>query len=138
MALREESDARAEHERRYATAGLPALVAVEHQVLGSDDGANGYTTHAQADELAAALDLGPGRRLLDLGAGCGWPGLYLARSTGCAAVLTDLTATGMAVARARARRDGTAARIATVVASARHLPFRPDCFDAVVHTDVLC
>jgi len=138
MALREEIETRTEHDGRYASADLPALVAVEHQVLGSDYGANGYTTHAQAARLAEALGLGPGRRLLDLGAGCGWPGLYLARSTGCAAVLTDLTATGMAVARARTRRDGLAGRVATVVASARHLPYRPDCFDAVVHTDVLC
>jgi ubiquinone/menaquinone biosynthesis C-methylase UbiE len=38
----------------------------------------------------------------------------------------------------RADDDGMAARTQAVVASARHLPFRPESFDAIVHTDVLC
>jgi hypothetical protein len=29
-------------------------------------------------------------------------------------------------------------RTHAVVATARHLPFRPEQFDAIVHTDVLC
>ena len=62
-------------------------------------GANGYTTAAQANLLAQRLDLGPGKRLLDVGSGRGWPGLYLAASTGCTVVLTDLLL--LAVARRR-------------------------------------
>jgi hypothetical protein len=47
---------------------------VERAVIGGDWGANGYTTMAQADVLARELGLGPGARLLDLGAGPGSPG----------------------------------------------------------------
>ena len=36
------------------------------------------------------LGLGPGRRLLDVGGGQGWPGLYLARQTGCTVVRTPV------------------------------------------------
>jgi hypothetical protein len=39
---------------------------------------------------ACWLGLGPGRRLLDVGAGYGWPGRYLARETRCTVILTDL------------------------------------------------
>jgi cyclopropane fatty-acyl-phospholipid synthase-like methyltransferase len=63
---------------------------------------------AQADELARALGLSPADRLLDIGTGRGWPGLYLADRTG------------------------------VVVAAASGLPFRAGTFDAVLHCDVLC
>jgi hypothetical protein len=68
----------------------PAVREVERRALGSDFGADGYTTRAEADELGRMLGLGPGHRLLDVGAGYGWPGLYLARETRCTVILTDL------------------------------------------------
>jgi cyclopropane fatty-acyl-phospholipid synthase-like methyltransferase len=91
----------------------------------------------QADHLAAVLRLGPGVRLLDLGAGRGWPGLYLASRSGCDVVLTDVPLEGLRRAMARAAEEATAQATA-VVSSARALPFRAGRFDAVVHTDVLC
>lgn len=138
MAVRDEAEARALFDERYGVGLVPAAVEVERMVIGADYGANGYTTRAQADLLAGELALAPGRRLLDMGAGRGWPGLYLSARTGCDVVLTDLPLAGLRSARARALADGLADRVSTAVASARHLPFRPDCFDAVVHTDVLC
>jgi cyclopropane fatty-acyl-phospholipid synthase-like methyltransferase len=45
---------------------------------------------AQADTLAGELRLSAGDRLLDLGSGRGWPGLYLAASSGCQVVPSDL------------------------------------------------
>lgn len=134
-------DERAEQERfsvRYASAGEPAVIAAERAALGTDYGATGYTTPAQADLLAVRLGLGPGMRLLDVGSGCGWPGLHLAARTGCAAVISDLTLDGVQRARRRAAADGMAARTAVAVANGRQLPFRPESFDAVVHGDVLC
>jgi hypothetical protein len=44
--------------------------------------------------LARELHLSAADRLLDLGSGRGWPGLYLAARTGCAVVLTDLPLEG--------------------------------------------
>jgi cyclopropane fatty-acyl-phospholipid synthase-like methyltransferase len=117
--------------------GEPAL-AMEHEVLGSDYGSTGYTTRAQADQLAAHLRLRPDDRLADVGAGAGWPGLYLAATTGCRVVATDLPFLGLRRARDRARQDGLDPRAAFVVANGPRQPLRPGSCDAVVHTDVMC
>ena len=58
-------------------------------------GADGYTTRAEADAIGRALELGPGDLLLDVGTGCGWPGLYLAATTGCRVVATDAPIEGL-------------------------------------------
>jgi ubiquinone/menaquinone biosynthesis C-methylase UbiE len=65
-------------------------------------------------------------------------GLYLAATSGCQVVLTDLPLQGLRVAADRAAAEGLGARAAMVVAAASGLPFRAGSFDAVVHTDVLC
>ncbi|MDQ1710046.1 MAG: hypothetical protein QOG49_1431 [Frankiaceae bacterium] len=138
MRHRDEQWARDNFTERYQVPCCGAPELVEQQVIGSVWGANGYTTRAQADELLARLDLSPGMRLLDLGAGRGWPGLYLAEQSGCSVVLADLPYDGLATAVATAGDRGLAAQASAIVASARHLPLRRATFDAVVHTDVLC
>ena len=138
VTTREERERRETYDARYRAHILDANLQIEREAVGSDYGNNGYTTIAQADVAADVLELTPADLLLDVGAGAGWPGLYLAKKTGCHVVLCDLTLPGMQQARRRAAADATAARTAAVVASARHLPFRPDSFDAMVHTDVLC
>lgn len=122
---------------RYGRRTTDATRELERLVIGGDWGANGYTTMGQAEMLAERLRLGPGRTLLDIGSGLGWPGLFLAKRTGCDVVLTDLPVEGMRSAVAKARVEGIA-NSAAVVASARRLPFRDDTFHAIVHTDVLC
>jgi SAM-dependent methyltransferase len=138
VAIREESERRETYHARYRTEILEANLAIEREAVGSDYGNNGYTTVAQADLLETALELGAGDLLLDIGAGAGWPGLYLAKKSGCRVVVSDLTVPGMRQAIRRAAADDLAGRAAAVVASARQLPFRPDSFDAMVHADVLC
>ncbi len=126
----------AEFRERYQLVTDPAMLRAERNVIGGDYGASSYTTMAQADELARCLGLGRGRTLLDIGSGSGWPGSYLAASTGCSAVLTDPTLEGMAVAAERSRRDGL--DTTTVVATGTVLPFKGAVFDASTSSDVFC
>jgi SAM-dependent methyltransferase len=138
MTARDEAQALALFQERYRN--TPSLLAcqIEQRVIGGDWGANGYTTMAQADILARGLGLSAGDRLLDLGTGRGWPGLYLAARTGCRVVLTDLPLEGLRVAANRAASEGLTARTGVVASAASGLPFRAGSFDAVIHTDVLC
>ena len=136
--MREESRIVDDYGRRYSHGGTDLARAIERRVLGADYGGSGYTTIDQARRLGRRLGLAQGRVLLDLGAGCGWPGLYLARRTGCRVVSVDLPLEGLVRARRRAREEGTEGRCAAACSTARGLPFRDRAYDAVVHTDVLC
>jgi predicted O-methyltransferase YrrM len=138
VTVRDELQALALFERRYGIAAAPVTLEVERRVIGGDWGANGYTTMAQADTLASGLGLSEADRLLDLGTGRGWPGLYLAARTGCRVVLTDLPLEGLRLAANRAAAEGLAARASVVVSAASGLPFRAGSFDVILHTDVLC
>ena len=76
-------------------------------------------------------------RLLDIGAGLGWPSLYLAEKTGCDAVVTDLPPATVREAAQRADKPPLSERCSFAVASADRLPFRAASFDAIVHADTL-
>jgi SAM-dependent methyltransferase len=138
MTARDELQALELFQQRYGNRPSPTARRIEQRVIGGDWGANGFTTMAQADTLAGGLGLSAGDRLLDLGSGRGWPGLYLAARTGCRVVLADLPLEGLRVAADRAAAEGLADRVGVVAAAASGLPFRAGSFDAVVHTDVLC
>lgn len=135
MPTGEEADARMRFGQRY-TRVAPVLAELERDVMGSDYGANGYTSRSQADALVDALAMHAGERLLDVGSGCGWPGLYIAGRSRCEVAVTDMPMPGMR--RAHARIDADRLTGWAIVATARHFPFRPGSFDAIVHTDVLC
>ena len=122
---------------RYSLPVTDAALAVEKEMIGANVGASGYTTVAQANALIPELRLRPGTLLLDVGAGRGWPGLYLAQETGCRVVLADIPAPGLATAVKRAREGRIFDRASFVRAAAEHLPFQSGMFDAVVHTDTL-
>jgi SAM-dependent methyltransferase len=138
VTVSDEQQARALFQQRYGNRPSPTARRIEQRVIGGDWGANGYTTMAQADTLAGGLGLSAADRLLDLGSGRGWPGLYLAARTGCRVVLADLPLEGLRVAADRAAEEGLAARTTVVAAAASGLPFRAGSFDAAIHTDVLC
>jgi len=122
----------------YGRENDDAFRQIELRVIGSDYGANGYTTKSQVDDLVRRIAVGPGDRLLDVGTGCGWPALYIAHETGCTVVASDVPVEGLRAGARRARREGLGARALLVCAGAESLPFRAQSFEAVVHTDVLC
>jgi methylase of polypeptide subunit release factors len=124
--------------QRYGESHGDIRKTIEVEVIGASVGVNGYTTIAQADRLARELRLGPGMRLLDLGAGNGWPGIYLSKATGCRAILADVPRPALASALRRSQRQRIARRVGIVQSTATALPFAPASFDAIVHTDVMC
>ncbi len=89
----------------YQLVQAPIMREIERSVCGCDYGGTSWTTRREAEQVGALLDLGPGRRLLEVGAGSGWPGLYLARTTGCDVTLLDLPLAGLRIAAERAVAD---------------------------------
>lgn len=122
----------------YIRAQSPVMLSIERSVCGCDYGGTSWTTRAEAEQLVALLRLKPGMVLLDVGAGSGWPGLYMAKTSGCDVVLVDLPLAGLRVAVQRARKDRMPATFGAVVADAATMPFPDGSFDAVSHSDLLC
>jgi SAM-dependent methyltransferase len=115
----------------------PAHLSVEREVIGANVGANGYTTLDQAGELGRLLHLHREDRLLDVGAGRGWPGLYLAEHSGCETTLLEISDTDLRQSLGRAEGTNVSARCSFVRGDATSLPFRSESFDVLIHADVL-
>jgi SAM-dependent methyltransferase len=115
-----------------------AMRELERSVCGCDYASTSWTTRAEAERIAQLLCLYPTAKLLDVGAGSGWPGLYLARLTGCEVVLVDLPPAALRAALERATTDGLSQRCVVVAADGAALPFEDASFDALSHSDVLC
>ncbi len=122
----------------YLRSQDPVMIDIERRVCGCNYGGNSWTTRNEADGLIALLHLGSDTDLLEIGAGAGWPGLYMTNKSGCNVTLVDLPANGLKIAEQRAEQDGTFNRVKTVIADAAHLPFSDASFDAISHSDLLC
>lgn len=127
---------------RFAKAAERASSAVmrdlERSVCGCAYGSTSWTTRREAERIAQLLELRPDVKLLDVGAGSGWPGLYLAQLSGCDVVLVDLPPAALRIALERATADGLSERCQVVAADGAELPFQDASFDALSHSDVLC
>ena len=131
-------DDRQRHARKYSEAASRVSRRVERRALGHEVGLAGYTTIDQARILTSHVGAGPASALLDLGAGRGWPGAEVARSSGCLLVSTDVPMDALAAARSHVNEAGFGNRHEVVVADGCSLPFRSESFDAIVHADVFC
>src|SRR5215831_19965423 len=96
--------------RDHEIAQTPLMREIERHVRGCDYGATSWATREQAQRSADRLALSPGLCLLEIGAGSGWPALFLATLSGCDVVLTDLPLAGLRMARERAGHDGLSSR----------------------------
>ena len=115
---------------RYGTALSTTSLQIGRDACGHDHGLSGYTTLAEAQDLAHHLPLGAGSRILDLGSGWGWPAIHFAAEGRCTVVATDVPTEGLHQAA-----DLLPLRAA---ADARALPFPAGSFDAISHSDVFC
>jgi SAM-dependent methyltransferase len=116
----------------------PVMRSIERGVVCCDYGGTSSTTRPQADTVPAALELGRGTDLLEIGAGTGWPSLYLSRQTGCQLTLLDIPLNALQEACNRAGDENVANRVRAVSASATAMPFPAGSFDTIGHSDVLC
>jgi ubiquinone/menaquinone biosynthesis C-methylase UbiE len=122
----------------YRVAQDDLMLELERAVCGCDYGGTSWTTKPEAQHLGHLLGLGPGQRLLELGAGSGWPGLFLAATTGCDVALVDVPLEGLRIARQRAAAEPPPGACWIALADGAALPFADDTFDAISHSDVLC
>ena len=107
-------------------------------MLGCDYGGTSWTTRAQAEHIAESLTLRPGVQLLEIGAGSGWPGLFLASLTGCEVTLLDIPLNTLKQAVERAVEDQISRQVRVVAGSGTALPFASASFERLSHSDVLC
>ena len=115
-----------------------AKIGIERRVCGCDYGGTSWSTREEADRFGKLLELAPGRRLLEVGAGSGWPGLYLAKTSGCDIALIDLPFEALRIGAERAAREPAPGAHLFAVADGARPPFADAAFDAIVHSDVLC
>ena len=118
-------------EQKYAESRARAARRIEEAALSQTVGLNGYTTTEEAQTLCEHLDLAAAATLLDVGAGRGWPGSHVARSSGCRLVSTDVPWDTLLATKTRRGTE-------VVAAQGGALPFRGDTFDAIVRADVFC
>ena len=133
-----EREQRARFGESYRRNQLPVMLRIEESVCGCNYGGTSWATRREIDDIAEKLALRPGQRLMDLGAGSGWPGLYLAASSGCDIALVDLPPEGLVIAAKRAKADRLAGVCSVAAADGRALPYGDKRFDAITHSDVLC
>lgn len=123
---------------QYQVAQTPVMRELERSFCGCDYGGTSWTTREDADRLSRLLKLSPWVRYLEVGAGAGWPALYLAKTSGCDATLTDIPLEGLRIAAQRAASDNLTGASRVAVANGAALPFADGWFDAISHSDVLC
>jgi SAM-dependent methyltransferase len=122
----------------YDLSKLPEIKKLEQAALGCDYGGTSWTTRSQAEAIVSSLNLNSASRLLDIGAGAGWPGLLLGKLSSCDLTLLDIPVNALTQAVQRAAEDGMTDKVRVISASGTLMPFDDSTFDRVSHSDVLC
>lgn len=125
-------------ENDYEVARSPVIQKITNKVCGCGYIGSSWTTKSEAEKLLKYLKLDENDTLLEIGAGAGWPGLYLAKQSGCHVTLLDIPVTGLEIAKKRAKDDLMSDRVRALSGDAASLPFQIPSFSAVSHSDVLC
>ena len=121
--------------QQFATAAASELAALKTRQQAAwssgDYAVVGTTLQIVGEQLCEALDLRPGRKVLDVAAGNGMASLAAARRW-CAVTSTDYVPALLARGRARAAAEGLAVDFRE--ADAEALPFADGAFDTVLST----
>jgi ubiquinone/menaquinone biosynthesis C-methylase UbiE len=86
----------------------------------------------KSDQMARACGVGGGKLVLDVGIGRGATACYLAPTYRCRVIGVDTSASMIAAARQKARRDGIEDLVSFCAADASRLPFENGQFDIVL------
>ncbi len=112
------------------------LIQMLHTVFGKSwIGQRHFTTTAQIDALHAALQLGPGAHVLELGSGMGGPAIYLAQQTGCRVTGIECSAESVRLAQRAADAAGVAGRVHFLAGDIATATFPAGAFHAIVSHD---
>ncbi|OGO26754.1 MAG: methyltransferase type 11 [Chloroflexi bacterium RBG_16_52_11] len=106
-----------------------------HVLLGDSFHPGG---EALTERLGSFLNLGPGKRLLDVASGKGSSAIYLARRYGCEVVGVDYSRELVAEATAATEAAGLADRVQFRTSDAEALPFPDGFFDALICECAFC
>jgi SAM-dependent methyltransferase len=124
------------YDGHYGRIGAEPLAEVRRETYDEDIGQSSWLTLAEAREFVRALELGPGRKALEVACGSGGVSCRIALETGATCVGIDINVHGIEAARKRARDQALTDRVSfELVDAGERLPFPDASFDAVFCND---
>lgn len=109
---------------------------IRQDTYGEEIGQNSWLTVDEYRRIFQLLQLGPGKKVLEIATGSGGPALYMAKQTGCHLTGIDINENGIQNAQKLAEENGLAGRMEFLLANASQpLPFASDSFDAIISMD---
>jgi ubiquinone/menaquinone biosynthesis C-methylase UbiE len=102
-----------------------------------DEATDGYITRSELRRVAAALHVGPGQKIADLGCGRGGPGRWVARTIGIDLVGIDISQLALEQARARAAQIGIGDSVSYKIASFDATGLKSASIDGAMSIDVI-
>jgi cyclopropane fatty-acyl-phospholipid synthase-like methyltransferase len=109
---------------------------IRRETYGEDIGQNSWLTADEYREFFRIMDLGPGKKVLEIATGSGGPAVFMVKETGCVLTGIDINENGVNNARRLAEENGLSDQITFVLGDATAtLPFPDGSFDAIVSID---
>jgi 2-polyprenyl-3-methyl-5-hydroxy-6-metoxy-1,4-benzoquinol methylase len=99
--------------------------------------ANAFFSRTTLKRVVAALRIGPGKAVVDLGCGQGGPGLWVVQQSGAHLIGIDLSAVGIAMAQQRADAAGLSERARFRIGDIAATGLADASCDAAISLDVL-
>ena len=126
------------YDANYGNFATELYAEIRREAFGEDIGQSGWQTAGEQDRFLAALQLAPGKKLLDVACGSGGPSLRISAKSGCSLVGIDMHERGIAAACALAEKQGLTRRVEFKVTDAsQRMPFDDAEFDAITCIDAI-